>query len=450
MAKDEATPDGWHPARLIPTVGIRGQDEQEKRATSSLLAVMHAVPEFGHALLKPLGAPKGRIATFAEVPLKGPDGKTHIPDGAVTVERGKTAWRCLVEVKTSGAALKPEQVNRYLDMAREHRFDAVLTVSNDITAGPHECPVDVDKRKLRSVSLVHLSWWRILTEAIVQHRHRGVSDPDQQWLLGELIAYLDNERSGAGGFQDMGEHWVKVRNGAGDGTLRASDTDVRDVASRWEQFIEYVCLGLSQDLGREVRPVQPRKQTPTMRIDASCKSLADNGTLDASIRVPDAAGDLRLQADLRAKRVITSVVLDAPGEGRPATRINWLLKQLKDAPDSLVIEVSFVNTKASTASLLKDARENPQRLLLDGDAKRPPRSFRLSLSGPMGAKRGKGERSFVLETRKQTIAFYRDLVQDLRVWRAPAPKLPDAPQDEYPAASAALVSSDASEPEVVH
>jgi len=51
----------WHPARLIPTAGIRGQEEQEKRATSSLLAVMRAVPEFGHALLKELGAPKSPV-----------------------------------------------------------------------------------------------------------------------------------------------------------------------------------------------------------------------------------------------------------------------------------------------------------------------------------------------------------------------------------------------------
>lgn len=428
MAADDMT-DGWHAARLIPAVGIRGQEEQEKRATSSLLAVMRAVPEFGHALLRPLGAPKGKIRSFAEVQLKDGAGKVHIPDGAISVERGQTSWRCLVEVKTSGAELKPEQVNRYLDMAREHRLDAVLTISNEITASPSDSPVDVDKRKLRSVRLVHLSWWRILTEAIVQHRHRGVSDPDQAWILGELIAYLDDERSGAGGFQDMGENWVKVRNGAGDGTLRASDAEVRDIAGRWDQFIEYICLGLGQDLGQDVRPVRPRKQTTAMRLDSSCKALAESGMLDAGIRVPNAAGDLVLQADLRAKKVITSVAIDAPSDGRPATRVNWLLRQLRDAPSGLVVEASFVNTRATTASLLKDLRENPYALLLDADPKRPPRAFRLALSGPMGAKRGKGERSFVLETRKQTIGFYRDLVQDLRVWRASAPKLPDESED---------------------
>lgn len=58
----EATPvesDGWMPARLIPVAGIRGQDEQEIRAASSLLAVMGAVDEFGRTLLRDVGAPAG-------------------------------------------------------------------------------------------------------------------------------------------------------------------------------------------------------------------------------------------------------------------------------------------------------------------------------------------------------------------------------------------------------
>jgi hypothetical protein len=208
-----APESSWHPARLIPVAGIRGQEEQEKRATSALLAVMLAVPEFGHALLGPLGAPKGRIATYAEVQLKDQDGKVSIPDGAIVVERGKTTWRALVEVKTGSAARTGEQVGRYLDMARDHGFDCLITISNQITARPSDLPVTVDRRKIRRVALSHLSWWRIITEAVLQHRHRGVSDPDQAWILGELIAYLDHENSGASGFEDMGESWVRVRDG---------------------------------------------------------------------------------------------------------------------------------------------------------------------------------------------------------------------------------------------
>jgi hypothetical protein len=263
-------------------------------------------------------------------------------------------------------------------------------------------------------------------------------------LLGELIAYLDDERSGASGFQDMGENWVKVRNGAGDGTLRAADADVRDVAGRWEQFVEYLCLGLGQDLGRDVRPVRPRKQTAAARLDANAAALADRGTLDAAIRVPDAVGPLEVQADLRTRKVITSVTVEAPGDGRPATRVNWLLRQLKEAPDGLLVEVSFANTKATTAGLLSAAREDAQSLLLPNDPKRPPRAFRLALSRAMGTKRGKGERSFVLETRRQAVDFYRELVQNLRPWRPSAPRLPEedddvsrAPHPEPPAFSSA-------------
>ena len=98
----------WRQARLLPTVGLRGQEEQEQRATSSLLAVMHAVPEFAKALLADLGAPRTGVRTYTELQLKDNDGKRCIPDGAIVAERGGRHWRCLVEVKTGKAQLQVE------------------------------------------------------------------------------------------------------------------------------------------------------------------------------------------------------------------------------------------------------------------------------------------------------------------------------------------------------
>ena len=91
--------DTWREARLLPTTGIGGQDEQELRATSSLLAVMRAVPEFGRSLLMLAGAPAGKVRTFMEVRLPTEDVKISRPDGAMIVERGKTRWVALLEVK---------------------------------------------------------------------------------------------------------------------------------------------------------------------------------------------------------------------------------------------------------------------------------------------------------------------------------------------------------------
>jgi hypothetical protein len=392
---------------------------------------MMAVPEFGKALLAEVGAPKGRVSTFIEVQLKGDDGKLSIPDGVAVVNYGKTTWRCLVEVKTSNVPLKQEQVHRYLDMARAHNFNTVLTISNQITGSTHECPVEVPKNKLRKTDLRHLSWWRILTEAVVQHRHRGIADPDQQWILGELVAYLDHEASGAGGFQDMGESWISVRNAARSGVLRAANVGEREVAHRWEQFIEYLALGLSQDLGREVRSVQRRSGGE--RIEADVKRLVETGRLEAALRVPDAVGPITVEADLGAQSVTTSVLVKAPQEHRPRARINWMLRQLpREGPDDLRIDVSFHNVRETTSCLLREARESPQRLLSATDAKRAPRDFTLALVRPLGTKRGKGKGSFVRETRQQAVNFYRTLVQDLRAWQPSPPKLPAEPVERQP------------------
>ena len=157
--------DAWREARLLPTVGIRGQEEQEQRATSSLLAVMRAVPDFGHALLGHVQAPRGRITTYTELRFTDGEGAGHRPDGAIVVERGKTSWCALVEVKTSSAELRADQVSRYLDVARDQGFDGVLTISNQLTRDAKTSPVAIDRRKTRRVGLWHLSWWQILTDA---------------------------------------------------------------------------------------------------------------------------------------------------------------------------------------------------------------------------------------------------------------------------------------------
>ena len=152
---------------------------------------MTSVREFGLAVTKPLGAPAGQLTGYIEVPFKVGEGSCY-PDGLIEASRGGRTWTALLEVKTGANELERAQVETYLDVARDNEFDVVMTVSNQLAPAPGVHPVDVDKRKLRKVALHHLSWAEILTIA-VQHRvHRGISDPDQAWILGELIRYLEH------------------------------------------------------------------------------------------------------------------------------------------------------------------------------------------------------------------------------------------------------------------
>ena len=181
-----------------PTSGISGAEEQERRATSATLAVLSSVKEFGKAVTGPLGAPSGAVETFVEVPFYLGEQRVY-PDGLIRVSRGSRTWVALVEVKTGSNRLEAAQLEAYLDVARENGYDAVLTISNEIPAIAGTHPTTVDRRELRKVALHHFSWTQVLTEAVMQKVHRGVADPDQAWILGELIRNSSGTRACASG-----------------------------------------------------------------------------------------------------------------------------------------------------------------------------------------------------------------------------------------------------------
>ena len=145
--------ESWHEARLIPASGINGAEEQERRATSALLSVISAVKEFGRGLLKPFGAPAGAVTCYIEVPFMLGERRLY-PDGLIRVTRGSTVWTALVEVKTGPNELATEQLENYLDIAREQGFQAVITISNEIPAVAGQHPTKIDKRKLRRSSCI--------------------------------------------------------------------------------------------------------------------------------------------------------------------------------------------------------------------------------------------------------------------------------------------------------
>jgi hypothetical protein len=133
-----------------------------------------------------------------------------------------------------------------------------------------------------------------------------------------------------------------------------------------------------------------------------------------------------VRADLRSQQTFTSVAFDAPKEGTQRGRLGWLMRQLKDAPDSLRLEAAFPNARSTTTATLGQIRQNPKALEYEQDTKRPPRAFVLTSSQSMGTKRGRAEGSFVRETGAQVVSFYSKLVQELKAWQAPAPKVHSA------------------------
>src|SRR5215467_8337899 len=145
-----------------------------------------------------------------------------------------------------------------------------------------------------------------------------------------------------------------------------------------------------------------------------------------SARQPAAA--IEISADLRASRVCCSMTVDAPSSGRPATRLNWLLRQLRDSKTDVRVETITLRQRGpGTVRNLAELRETP-KLGID-DPAREIRAFTVSLSANAGTKRGKGRGSFVASVLDSVDTFYAEVAQHIKPWTPPPVKVRD---DEPP------------------
>ena len=412
-------------ARLIPVSGIGSVQEAEQRATSALLAVLSVVRDLSLELLTPFGASralKATVETFIEVHMP----KTKIrPDGLIRVEYGKSSWSSFVEVKTGDHPLTVDQVNAYWDLAREWDIDHVLTISNEIAPKEGVHPTEGLKVRANSkVQVSHISWSAIVSAANRIKQHKGITDPEQAWLLDELIRYLEHDKSGALDFSDMGQHWVAVRDGAREGTLSKRSDGIEDVAIRWDQLLRFSALRLSADIGEDVSAVLPRGQSDARQRNAALiEALCGSGTLSGGLRIPNTAGDLNIDADLRARQITASIDIDAPQDKGARGRVSWLVSQLGEGLADLVLEAYPKNARVGTTATLGQTRED-RYALLDDDHKDPFR-FKITMRSEMGMGRKSGSRSpgFITTVLDLVERFYGEVVQQISPWQPPAPKL---------------------------
>lgn len=420
----------WQRARLIPVSGIGSEQEAETRATSAMLAVVEAVRDLSTAMFSPLGASKAQraeVRCYTEVPFKLGTGKNASrPDGLVQVSYGKSTWTALVEVKTGTATLDADQINGYWDIAREQNFDAVVTISNEIAPSKDTHPTEGLKVRTNSkVKVHHYSWTALLSMCEVIKEHHGVDDPDQAWILGELIRYLRHPNSGATAFDDMGPEWVAVRDAARDHALRRNDPAARDIAQRWDQLLRFAALRLEADIGQPVTQQLPAAQREVpKRAQYLVDRLTSDGVLDGVLRIPNTVGDLELSVDLRARRITAAVSVTAPDDRGGRARCTWLASQLdSDVDRRLVVEAFAKNARSATTATLEQVRDDKDCLL--GDDKKDPVRFRLSLTREMGVARktGRAAQGFIDSVLALITDFYGTVIQDLTAWSPKAPKI---------------------------
>ncbi len=427
------------PARLIP---LLSESNKEQKATSILLAVLSIVPDFMRTILKEVGGTGAKKITtqcLTEVTFKLKNGNESArPDGLLYVSFGKKNWSALVEVKVGNADLEKEQIETYLDIAREVEADAVITISNQFALLPTHSPTKVSKQKLRSVGLFHFSWLSLVTKALLLKEGSSLEDSEKTYILGEMVRYFNHKSTGTTGSKRMCIEWKDAYTDVQqEAKLRNTSEVIIETVSSWHEMSRYLTLHLGSEVNCNVQLAIKRKHfsSPETMLKEHILDFIDKKKLTAEFLIPDASAPLLLVANFSLRTITLSMLLDAPKDFKRATAcFNWLTRQLQDAEDKdLIIEANWPGWIKSNQKQLESIIDDPRCLVVNSDNTILPISLEITKVIDLGA-RFKGSKTFFEDTERAVSDFYKNVGQHLRSWQPSPPKMKTI-KDEEPSLS---------------
>lgn len=413
-------------ARLIPTVK---DSKKEEKATSALLATFRIVPSFAQTVLSNVGvsvSKRSQVTCYTEVSFDNKDKKYPRPDGLIIVTTGSKNWSAIVESKIGTSELNQDQIEEYIDLAKTLGIDAVITISNQFATIPAHHPIKVPKHKLKNVHLYHFSWLFLESSAILLNDNKGVTDPEQAFILSELIRYLQHEDSGVSSFTRMSKGWKEVCEQIHEGRkLKKGDEDLENSVASWQQLLRYLAIKLSVELGKIVNLhlSRSRSNDPSLNFNENVDELIQKNRLTAEFDIPNAASRLKINIDFLRRTLNLSMSLDSPKDRKQATAsINWLLRQLNHLKESdILVTVDWPKRIASTSERLSVVFEDVN-CLVPQDVKELPVSFEVKQVHDLASK-FKSTSSFVEIISKALPEFYESVGQHLNKWVAKPPKI---------------------------
>jgi hypothetical protein len=414
-------------ARLIPCIK---ESNAEGKATSSFLASLMVVPTYAESILKDAGAPvlkNTRILCLTEVVFVGTEENPIRPDGLIIVDNGKKSWTALVEAKVGNADLSGEQIEGYLDLAKGLGIDALITLSNQFATLPTHHPVQVSKAKTRKVALLHFSWQSIISTAAMLSENRDIDDPEQAYILSQLIQYLTDSRSKVTTQPRMSKNWKLVTEEIlKRSRLTKTDPRIQGAVFDWHQLLRYLVLNLGAAIGKSVDIYLSRamSQDPRIRAAHDAEMIARDNHLRAEFKVPNAAARVNVTADFLRRTINLSMKIQAPDDKkmRQKTALTWFLKQLKHLDESgLIIRAHWPKRVPMTSVSLDQARLNPESLVPPNFSDKPS-ALEVMRVVDLGARFG-GAKNFVEACEVALPRFYSNVVQHMTAWVPKPPQL---------------------------
>ncbi|MEG6509207.1 hypothetical protein V6C03_09515 [Methyloligella sp. 2.7D] len=418
------------PARLIP---VGSASQRERAAASVFLAALTVVRPFAEGVFDTLKKPlrsRSTVSAFTEVEFKKqPEEARCRPDGLLLVDSSRSEWRAIIEAKIGTATITEEQLARYGKLAIENGIDAVITISNELTAFPDHPPYEVPAALAGKVEVYHWSWMRLITLGtnLLSEADENF-DPEQHFLLKEVLRYFSHDNTDVRGFHQMNAEWPDLQERVQSGAkLHKTHNIVTNTVSAWHQEQSDLCLIMSRKLKVPVRLKIKKhyRNDQTSRIEADAEELVASKKLRAIFEVPNVASSIEVTADVSKRTVMCRMSVEAPEDRkRYESRLNWLLRQLPDETAGPVgIHIRWRNGGTSFG-WAEELRNDPKTADIDRSGALP-KCFEVVTITDLG-KKFAGVRKFIEVLEEAVPQFYDDVARHIRPWQPSPSPITDA------------------------
>jgi hypothetical protein len=415
-------------SRLIPFY----KPGDEMALTSIFMSAINFIDEFKKDIFKSIGfSTYGSLYAYTEIEFTLFDRKRI--DGLFLLVRGKKIVDAMaIESKNKNNNLDANQIKDYFNILKAYKIPKILTLSNEFVNFSTQTPMNIKSPK--SISMNHLSWSYVLTIAhiLCMKNDKKIKDKNQKLLMNEVINYLEHSNSGVLGFTQMKPGWTEVCQKISSGaSLKLNDPATEEAISSWIQKERDSGLTLSRELGLLVKTGKTKyKVNLSERIKNEKQELIKNKNLKSYLNVEGATSPICIKANFRSKTVEMSVNIEAPKNRSTRSKITWIRNQLKKCANKNIelftrIEKELmldINVKFSNKPIrlqISDLEYAHNSSLL---TKKEIKSFNLVYVDYLGRKFD-SRKQFVIQVENMLLRYYESIVQYLKNWEKPAPKI---------------------------
>ena len=182
----------------------------------------------------------------------------------------------------------------------------------------------------------------------------------------EVVSYLEHDKSGVCGFNQMKNGWKGIVEKINSGTrIKNDDKELLETVISWQQEEKDLALILSRKLGVFVNSGEPKyRGNLRARIDDDKKILMGEKLLVSNLKVPDAVSDIKIKALFEKRTIEMTVTLRAPQDKKLRGQLNWINRQFENCRKKNEETFTKIQNEILVELILKNTSKT-ERLSID-------------------------------------------------------------------------------------